>query len=275
MDERRPDYEEHGWVGPPPPANGDAQAALLEQLGALRESVSALEKQVGRTGREQFKANVLAENQAAQLAAAVEALRAADERREAELAALRERALSAQADARLEVIRSILPALDGLDEALRSGRQVLEQYDQRWQGADARPPAEDTRAAPIGAPARGSSVLGWLRDLLAPPPPEDTPPEAAPAQGAPADTGLRAALDSWLVGLGFVRRRMLDALSAQGVVPMDAEGAPFDPRYHIAVEVAPAAPGRPPGTVVQELRRGYLSGERVMRHAEVAVARDT
>jgi molecular chaperone GrpE len=230
--------------------DGADEPAASGELAALRETMAALEKQIGRAGREQFKANTLAETQTAQLTAALDALRAADTRREAELAALRERELTLQAEARLDVVRSILPALDGLDEALRSGQQVLEQS-----------PAPRTRPADSRPHAPG----GWLRALLAPPP----QPEAEPQPAEP----LRESLESWLVGLTFVRRRLLEALAAAGVVPIEAAGRPFDPRYHIAVEIVPATDGVAPDTVTQELRRGYLAGERVLRHAEVAVTR--
>jgi molecular chaperone GrpE len=231
--------------------DGADEPAGPGELAALRETVAALEKQIGRAGREQFKANTLAETQTAQLAAALDALRAADARRETELAALRERELALQAEARLDVVRSILPALDGLDEALRSGQQVLEQS-----------PAPRTRPAADSQPHASG---GWLRALLAPPP----QPEAEPQQAEP----LRESLESWLVGLTFVRRRLLEALAAAGVVPIEAAGQPFDPRYHVAVEIVPAIDGVAPDTVTQELRRGYLAGERVLRHAEVAVTR--
>jgi molecular chaperone GrpE len=70
--------------------------------------------------------------------------------------------------------------------------------------------------------------------------------------------------------LTFVRRRLLNTLAAEGIVPMNAEGRQFDPRYHVAVEVV-AAGQLPPGTIAQEIRCGYLVGDRVLRHADVAV----
>src|SRR5919109_1121080 len=42
-----------------------------------------------------------------------------------ELASVREQSRAALAASRLDLVRSVLPALDGLDEALRSGRQLL------------------------------------------------------------------------------------------------------------------------------------------------------
>ncbi len=56
--------------------------------------------------------------------------------------------------------------------------------------------------------------------------------------------------------------------------PIDAAGLPFDPQRHVALGVAPASAAQPAGTVTEELRRGYLAGERVLRPAEVIVASD-
>jgi molecular chaperone GrpE len=246
--------------------------AVQSELAALRETMAALEKQVGRAGREQFKANVLAETQTAQLTAALDALRAADERREATLVTMRERQQEAQADVRLDVVRAILPALDGLDEALRSGQQVLAQYRDR-RPATAAPPSDDGPAdqAPNAQAVGGRwSVLRWLRSLVSSRQSSSEPPALAEPQ---PDAALHAALDAWLAGLTFVRQRLLDALSSANVVPIKAVGQPFDPRYHVAVMSVPATE-LPPDTVAQELRRGYLAGERVLRHAEVAVAAD-
>lgn len=253
-------------------AGTDAAARATEETAALREALAALEKQIGRAGREQFKVNTLAEAQATRIDAALEALQAADARRETELAALREQSRAAQAAARLEVVRAMLPTMDGLDEALRSGRHVLATTDEAETG---RPGDQETgrqdyaRPPDLVAPAAGGrrSLVDWLLGR-APAPPEAN--NIAHEQAA----ALREALDAWLVGLMFVRQRLLDALAAEGVRPIDAEGQPFDPQRHIAIEVVPAHNGRPPGTVAAELRRGYLVGERVLRHAEVAVTRE-
>jgi molecular chaperone GrpE len=83
---------------------------------------------------------------------------------------------------------------------------------------------------------------------------------------------MQQTLSAWLHGLEFVRRRLLDTLAAEGVTPIPATGTPFNPQLHLALE-AVAAPKAAPGTIVHEIRRGYLVGERVLRHAEVAVAR--
>jgi molecular chaperone GrpE len=55
------------------------------------------------------------------------------------------------------------------------------------------------------------------------------------------------------------------------VSPMRAEGQPFDPNFHNAVMREPTAE-HPDGTVIEELMRGYLLGDKVLRHAMVKVA---
>lgn len=212
---------------------------------ALGEALRALEKQIGRAGREQLKINSVAEAQAAQLAAALEQLRAADAQHTAELAALREQGRAAQAAARLEVAQRMFPALDGLDAALRTGQLLLE---------DLPPPAPP-------APAVG----GWLQRMFGEPP--------APAPTPSAEAGeLRQALAAWLHGLTFVRQRLLEALAQEDIWPIDAAGQPFDPQQHSAIGVVPVSAAHPAGVVAEELRRGYRTSARVLRHAEVVVA---
>ncbi|MBC8074990.1 MAG: nucleotide exchange factor GrpE, partial [Chloroflexales bacterium] len=85
------------------------------------------------------------------------------------------------------------------------------------------------------------------------------------------DLRLRDAVRAWLHGLTFVRQRLLDSLAAEDIRPIEALGGPFDPTLQVALQAVPAN-GEETGTVVAELRRGYTVGQRVLRHAEVAVA---
>lgn len=222
-----------------PPAATDGEQTPAG-TGDVAHALASLEKSVGRAGREQFKALALAEAGQEQLTAALDALRVAGERREAELAAAPARVRDARDAARLDVAQSLFPALDGLDEAIRSGRRLLDQP-----------------AAPPPPPSFLDRLVARPRD-----------------ETSPGETALRAAMEAWLTGLTFVRRRLLDVLAAEGVQPIAAEGQPFDPHYHVAAEVAPAGGTRPPGTVAAEVRRGYVAGGRVLRYAEVAVVSD-
>jgi molecular chaperone GrpE (heat shock protein) len=87
-----------------------------------------------------------------------------------------------------------------------------------------------------------------------------------------ADTEWSAALEAWLEGLLLVERRLLAVLEREDVRPIPALGQPFDPDRHLAVAVTVDSRVAD-GTVVAEERRGYSLGSRVLRHAEVVVAR--
>jgi molecular chaperone GrpE len=68
-----------------------------------------------------------------------------------------------------------------------------------------------------------------------------------------------------------VYKQLVDSLKRIGVSPMRSEGKEFDPNLHEAV-MREATSEQPEGTVLEELVRGYMLGERVLRHAMVKVA---
>jgi len=68
-----------------------------------------------------------------------------------------------------------------------------------------------------------------------------------------------------------VYKQLVECLKRLGVSAMRAEGQEFDPTLHEAVMREPTDQ-YPEGTVMEELVRGYLLGERVLRHAMVKVA---
>lgn len=68
-----------------------------------------------------------------------------------------------------------------------------------------------------------------------------------------------------------VYKQLVECLKRIGVSPMRTEGKPFDPNHHEAVIREPTA-DHPEGTVIEELKRGYMLGDRVLRHAMVKVA---
>ncbi len=68
-----------------------------------------------------------------------------------------------------------------------------------------------------------------------------------------------------------VYKQLVDCLKRVGVSPMRSEGKEFDPMLHEAV-MREATDEYSEGTVIEELVRGYLLGERVLRHAMVKVA---
>ena len=73
-------------------------------------------------------------------------------------------------------------------------------------------------------------------------------------------------------GVEMIRAKLQDLLKKQGVAPIVALGADFDPNVHQAVTYEHSANHRD-GEVTAELRRGYMMGERLLRPAMVKVAK--
>lgn len=79
------------------------------------------------------------------------------------------------------------------------------------------------------------------------------------------------AYESLKGGVEMVFRKFRDTLETLGVEPIEAEGQPFDEELHEAMMRQPSEDTEP-GTVLQEIRKGYRMGDRVVRHSRVVVA---
>jgi molecular chaperone GrpE (heat shock protein) len=250
------------------------------QWQALAGSLNDLGQTVAKLNRTQFKSNALAEMKDQQVATALDTLQDVAARREQvqESRALheQERATALRAEARGEFAADLLPALDGLELALDSGRAMLAR--RRGQEAETARLAQGQSAPPKPGPARPGfwQRLAWAirgRGL----PPGSMPESAghamvpsAPPPTPPQRDEMAAALEAWLQGLEMVRTRFLALLATADIYPIQAEGQPFDPRLHLAMATESRS-GAPDGTVVAVLRKGYRQRGRVLRYAEVAV----
>ncbi len=68
-----------------------------------------------------------------------------------------------------------------------------------------------------------------------------------------------------------VYKTLVDSLKRMGVSAMRPEGEQFDPNFHEAM-LREATNDCPEGTILEQLMRGYLLGDMVLRHAMVKVA---
>ena len=73
-------------------------------------------------------------------------------------------------------------------------------------------------------------------------------------------------------GVELIHRQLLDLLKKRGVSAIETAGHAFDPAVHQAVAYD-EAPGAHDGEILDELRRGYRLGERLLRPAMVRVAK--
>jgi len=77
-------------------------------------------------------------------------------------------------------------------------------------------------------------------------------------------------LPAFLKGVEMILAHLYETLKAHGVVPIKAIGEKFDPHFHEALmQVEDKL--KPEHTVAEELQKGYLLNERVLRTAKVKV----
>jgi molecular chaperone GrpE len=78
--------------------------------------------------------------------------------------------------------------------------------------------------------------------------------------------------DSFLEGYGLISKRLRRVLASEQIAHIPCEGKLVDPELMIVIEVVDEPRDRP-GTVVNELRRGYTWKGRLIRCAEVQAVR--
>ncbi len=76
--------------------------------------------------------------------------------------------------------------------------------------------------------------------------------------------------DAFVTGMDKIYKQLMTELEAIGVKPIEAVGQEFDPEYHNAVMQVESGEYES-GIVAQELQKGYLYKDSVVRHSMVAV----
>jgi molecular chaperone GrpE len=107
-----------------------------------------------------------------------------------------------------------------------------------------------------------SAAASLLADVL---PVVDNLERALQAPSGPEAAGYRA-------GVELIHRQLIDLLRKRGVTPIEAQGTDFDPRFHQAVSQETSDAHRD-GEVMEEMQRGYMLGDRLLRPAMVKVAK--
>jgi len=78
--------------------------------------------------------------------------------------------------------------------------------------------------------------------------------------------------DSLKQGVIMIQKQLKEILSKTGLVEMKTDGEKFDPRLHEIVSQE-EADKHPEGTIIEELQKGYLLADRVIRPAMVKVSK--
>ena len=88
------------------------------------------------------------------------------------------------------------------------------------------------------------------------------------------EKALQSANDAkqpFVEGMRIIHQKSLSLLEMYGVLPFESVGLPFDHNLHEAVAMEKHK-GSEPGTIIDELRRGYLWNNELLRPAQVRVA---
>ena len=265
------------------------------QTVANQAQVEQLDETFKRLSRTQFKANSLTESKEQQIERALATLQELATRRarleESQNEQVAQQVERARRTARGEFAAELLPALDSLELALDHGAALLarQQAQAGEIGAQQQHYLEELQAflktqvsqqQPPAPPGLWRRIFGATPE----PPPEPAPAAAPPAMPAmpptpAAATALqeslheaRGAIQAWLQGLALVQQRFVALLATEDIQEIDALHRRFDPRLHVAVDTA-VRDDAAPNQIVAVARKGYRQRERILRYAEVVVAR--
>ncbi len=154
----------------------------------------------------------------------------------------------------------LLQTLAELDEALRRGRAVVETARRRIVEESAaalvRQLDEHFRRQPWGFRWLTAQWHRAIRRLVE-------------RQAAEVHAGI---FDSLLAGYELIQNRLRRAMAREEIARIACLGKPVDPHTMTVVE-AVDDPARAPGTVVEEIRPGYLWKGKVLQYAEVRAVR--
>jgi len=79
-------------------------------------------------------------------------------------------------------------------------------------------------------------------------------------------------LSTFLKGVEMILAHLYELLKEYGVKPIEAEGKIFDPNFHEAL-IQVVDKDLPEHTIVEELQKGYLLNDRVVRTSKVKVSK--
>lgn len=142
----------------------DSHEAPTSLPDPMPTTLDNVHKQLAKFGREQFKLNTLVETQQKQIQAAMQLLNENEMRRERDHTEWLAKQGEEQSQARLQLIERMLPALDGLDEAIATLERAMQpksiNWWQRLRGG------LSGSALPVGVVAAWRAGLVIVRDRL-------------------------------------------------------------------------------------------------------------
>lgn len=86
-----------------------------------------------------------------------------------------------------------------------------------------------------------------------------------------AAAGANSDYESLAKGVDMIFRQVIQTLEAEGLTPIEAVGQPFNPEFHQAI-MQVESDEHEEGVVVEEVQKGYMLKDKVLRPAMVKVS---
>lgn len=103
---------------------------------------------------------------------------------------------------------------------------------------------------------------GLLKDLL---------PIMDDFDRAIANNATATEIDGVKEGFNLIFNKFKNTIESKGVKQMEAKGQPFDSELHEAIANVPVTDEDQKGKVIDDVEKGYILGEKVIRYAKVVV----
>jgi molecular chaperone GrpE len=103
---------------------------------------------------------------------------------------------------------------------------------------------------------------GLLKDLL---------PIMDDFERAIANNATAEDIDGVKEGFNLIFNKFKNTIESKGVKQMEAKGQVFDSEFHEAIANVPVTDEKQKGKVIDDVEKGYLLGEKVIRYAKVVV----
>jgi molecular chaperone GrpE len=236
----------------------------------LNEAVEGLSGEVRRVGRELFKTARAAERNQEIFDSAIAELQRLTQRVEQVPAQLHSSESIIEIKAAL--CGEMLGVADALDASLAIAEDGLERLQERIETARTVERRESAEGVSETAPQPFWRWRFWRERVRRLPSPASDEVENDTTLQPVLDEAM-ATLGQWLDGQELLYKRVQIVLQGAGVRQIESEGQAFDPSRHRAVSTE-ARSDVPTGTVVGEERRGYTLDGKILRYAEVIVAKN-
>ncbi|HKV42392.1 MAG TPA: nucleotide exchange factor GrpE [Blastocatellia bacterium] len=207
----------------------------LSTLQDLGYIIEEASQEIRKIGRELFKSNKASEHNARLFEATISELRQVT----LSLRGTRQAPDELVFQAKAALCRDLFPCLDVIEASIGGAKEIL------------------SRCKETSAPS-AKGIRAWLARWTRP--------------GADL-AGVGPALVQWIEGQQLLLERLMAVLNSAGVVAIESSGKPFDPEFHRAIAIE-RNNGIPSGTIISQERKGYTLDGRILRYAEVVVAKN-